>query len=284
MTNTIEPPKTPEVLEYSPDAWKGFTGSLPKQLRDSLSDIAEDQKLISGGCPRTDDCTYETDETYEIDEAKEAKESEETEASEEREELARLGPKLFLRIDEAISECRVSGNRDTNRPLFILAHKLRSTEEELNVRCSVDVIAQTLRRWQEQNHDHLKEDHDYLAEFLDKLSLVRFPRGRALLQAVEVARKVAPPPQTALFSPDFQLLATLCSVLQHQAGEKPFFLDGRAAAKALGRPHETVASWLRALCRLGVIRLISKGKRGVASRYEYIEQRAANARSRRSVK
>ena len=276
-TNTSEPPETPEASEYSPDAWKGFTGLCFKQLRDSLSGTAEDQDIINGGCPKTDECTYETDETYEIgeteeaEEAEEAKESEETEALEETEELATLDPRLSMAIDEALSECRVSANRDINRPLFMLALTLRSIEEELSVRFSVDVTAQTLRRWQEQNHDHLEDDHDYLAEFLDKLSLVRFPRGRALLQAVEVARKVAPPPQTALLSPDFQLLATLCSVLQHQAGGKPFFLDGRSAAKALRRPHETVASWLRALCRLGVIRLISKGKRGMASRYEYID-------------
>ena len=273
-TNAIEPPETTDGSEYGPEALKDITRPVLHHFKSSLPPTTGGHGVISGeaGLSKADDCTYETDETYEIDEAKEAKESKETEASEEREELARLGPKLFLRIDEAISECKVYRDRDVNRPLFILAHKLRSTEEELNVRFSVDVIAQTLRRWQEQNHDHLKEDHDYLAEFLDKLSLVRFPRGRALLQAVEVARKLAPPPQTALFSPDFQLLATLCGVLQHQAGKKPFFLDGRAAAKALGRPHETVASWLRALRHLGVIRLVSKGQRGMASRYEYIDQ------------
>jgi hypothetical protein len=211
-----------------------------------------------------DDCTYET---YEIEEIEE---SQETEGLEAKEEVTTLGPKLSVVIDEAISECRVSSYRDINRPLFMSAHKLRSIEEELNVHFSVDVIAETVHRWEQQNHDHLESDHDYLTEFLDKLSLVRLPRGRALLRAVEVARNVVPPKQTLRLSSDVQLLASLCGVLQQQAGKKPFFLDGRSAAKALGRPHETVASWLRALRQLGVIRLISKGRRGAASRYVYV--------------
>ena len=62
----------------------------------------------------------------------------------------------------------------------------------------------------------------------------------------------------------------LCRQLQIEAGTNPFFLDGRSAAKVLGQPHETVASWLRALRRLEVIALDKKGRRGHASRYRYI--------------
>lgn len=281
--NTIEPPEPTEASEYSPDAWKGFRGHLPKQFQDSLSGTAGDQETINGGCSRTDECTYETDETYEIDEAEETEENQEAEESEEREEkeeLARLGPKLSMAIDEAISKCRVSDNRDINRPLFMLAHKLRSIEEELNIRFSVDVIAETVHRWQEQNHGHLENDHDYVTEFLDKLSLVRYPKGRALARAVEVARGLVPPKKTAFLSPDVQLLASLCKVLQKQRGKKPFFLDGRSAATALGRPHETVASWLRGLHRLGVIRRESRGVRGMASLYSYLDQRGVNTTRR----
>src|SRR5262249_21670849 len=149
----------------------------------------------------------------------------------ERQEVS-LGPKLFLKINKAIPECRVL-NGDTNRPLFMLAHTVRSIEEELNVRFSIDATAEVVKRWKASNHGQLEENHDYLAEFLDKLSLVRFPRGQALLRALEIARTVVPPKQTALLSPDVQLLASLCRVLQQQAGKKLFFLDGRSAAKAL---------------------------------------------------
>jgi hypothetical protein len=276
-SNTIEPPETPAGREYAPEASRDAAqpSSNGSRLKHSRL-IRPDDNGVSDAetaYANADECTYETDE---IDEAEEAEETQEPEELEEKEELATLGPKLSMAIDDAISECRVSANRNVNRPLFILAHKVRSIEEELNARFSMDVIADILHRWKEQNRDHLEDDHDYLAEFLDKLWLVRFPRGRALAMAVETAKNIVPPEQTLRLSSDFQLLATLCGALQQQRGQKPFFLDGRAAAIALGKPHETVASWLRALCRLGVIRLISKGRRGVASRYVYPDQSVHN--------
>jgi hypothetical protein len=145
--------------EYRTDAWSEITELPLNRLKRSFLSTGGDEGVISDELApsRKDECTYETDETYEIDEigeteeVEEAQETQETEALEEKEELTTLGPKLFLRIDEAISECRVSGNRDTNRPLFMLAHTLRSIEEELNVHFSMDVIAETIHRWKDQN-------------------------------------------------------------------------------------------------------------------------------------
>jgi hypothetical protein len=280
-TNTIEPPETTDGSEHGPEALKDVTEPVLYQLKASLPATAGNQGIISAeaGLSKTDDCTYETYETDEIGETEEAEESQEPEELEEKEELATLDPRLWGRIGEAMSECRVSTNRDINRPLFMLAHEQSSIEEELNVRFSLKVTIEVVQRWREQNHDHLDEDYDYLTEYLDKLSLVRYPRGRALAMAVESARGIVPPKETKRLSADVQLLASLCSVLQRQAGEKPFFLDGRSAAKALGKPHETVASWLRALCQLGVIRLISKGRRGMASRYVYLDERGTPAKA-----
>jgi hypothetical protein len=279
-SNTIEPPETTEDGEYAPEASRDAAqpSSNGCRLRKSRLSRLDDSGVSNDetGYANTDDCTYET---YEIEEAEEADETQETEEleekkeKEEKEELARLSPRLSMAIDEAISKCRVSRNRDVNRPLFILAHEQSTIEEELNVRFSLNAIIEIVQRWREQNHDHLDEDYDYLIEYLDKLSLVRYPRGRALARAVEIARGLVPPPQTKLLSADVQLLASLCGVLQEQGGKKPFFLDGRAAAKALGKPHETVASWLRALCQLGVITRVSKGCRGMASRYAYLDKR-----------
>ena len=56
----------------------------------------------------------------------------------------------------------------------MLAHKVRTIEEELNRRFSINVCSQILDRWKEQNRDQLERGHDYLVEFLDKLSLVRY--------------------------------------------------------------------------------------------------------------
>src|SRR5262249_50510234 len=190
------------------------------------------------------------------EESDETDESDEENVIREKKEVDELDSTQWEGIDEAIGQCEVQRDKDVNRPLFKLAHAVRSMEEELKVRFSIEITAEIVHRWQEQNHSYLDHLHDYLAEFLDKLSLVRFPRGRTLLRAVEIARYIQPPKKTKQLSSDFQLLANLCGVLQQQAGEKAFFLDGRSAAKALGRPHETVASWLRALQRLQIIKRV----------------------------
>jgi hypothetical protein len=272
--NTNEPATRAQGQEFGPDARIDFTGPPLNRLRGSLPATTEGEPIGSGesGCANSDDCTYETQETQETSEIEEI---EENNGSETREELNDLNPELWKRIDEAISECNVDDSGDVNRPLFMLAHKVRSIEEELKVRFSGDVAAEVVHRWRALNHDHLENDHDYVTEFLDKLSLVRYPKGRALARAVEVARGLVPPKKTAFLSPDVQLLASLCKVLQQQRGKKPFFLDGRSAATALGRPHETVASWLRGLHHLGVIRRVSRGVRGMASLYLYLDQQGS---------
>jgi hypothetical protein len=282
-STTIEPAAT-EGRECGPEGSQDVAqpSSNGSRLRHSRPTTPGDNGVSTDetACAITDECTYETDEIdepeepEEKEEAEEMQELEEIQELEERQELDRLDPKHWTRIDEALSECRVYRDRDVNRPLFMLAHEVSSIEEELNARLSMDVIADVVRRWKALNHDHLEDDHDYLTEFFDKLSLVRFPKGRALARAVEIARNVVPPKQTARLSSGVQLLASLCNVLQRQAGKKLFFLDGRSAAKAISEPHRTVASWLRALCRLGVIKRLSKGGPGMASRYVYLAKRA----------
>lgn len=210
------------------------------------------------------------DETDDLQEGEGPDEADEAEVTQKRNELNEIDSELAERINEAINQCKVQHDNDLNRPLFMLAHAVRSIEEELNVRFPVATADEIICQWKNENYHYLDDTHDYLAEFLDKLSLVRFPKGRALLRAVEIAKGMEPLKKTIRLCSDFQLLASLCGVLQHQAGEKAFFLDGRSAAKALGRPHETVASWLRALIRLEIIKKVSPGHPGIAARYEYI--------------
>jgi hypothetical protein len=211
-----------------------------------------------------------TEETEEIKETKESQESEESGEVVECEETGESNRDLWCIIDNAVCQCPVITHKSTNRPLFMLAHKIRGFEEEQASMFSLDVITEIVRRWQSRNQHNLEDNHDYLMEFLDKLSLVRHPKGRALVNAFVAAKRLPPPKQTTGLSRDVQLLACLCRELQRGAGENPFFLDGRSAAKVIGLRHETVASWLRALQRLWVIKLETKGRRGFASRYRYI--------------
>jgi hypothetical protein len=245
---------------------------MSKSIKELMNEISErmglDPSLVSSQKDKSslnnDVCTEETEETKETKENKESGELKECEETGESER------DLWGRIDNAISQCPVTIPKSVNRPLFMLAHKIRGLEEEQASMFALDVITEIVRRWQSRNQHNLEDNHDYLMEFLDKLALVRFPRGRALVNALAAAKRLPPPKQTTSLPRDVQLLACLCRELQRQAGTNPFFLDGRSAAKALGRPHETVASWLRALRRVGVIALEAKGQLRFASRYRYI--------------
>jgi hypothetical protein len=304
-STTIKSPDLTNGLGHGPEARQDFqqltTGSPGRWSTPAATGATRGQsERIPFG--DIDDCTYETDET---DETKEPEESEEaggtketkgpegsdeikgpeetndteqigrateTSQSASRQRIDKLNPDLFKRIDGAICDHRVLSYGDFDRPLFMLSNKVRSLEEELNLHFPVATAAEIVRRWKASNQDQLETDYDYLTDFLCKLDLVRFPRGRVLANALERAKNITPPKQTELLSYEVQLLAKLCCILQQDAGTKPFFLDGRSAAKELGKPHRTVASWLHALCRVGVIVLVSKGRCGTASRYRCIAE------------
>jgi hypothetical protein len=259
-----------------------LTGPALKRVKSSLPLKAAGERFSGDvtACSTMDDCTYEIEEPKEPKELKEAKEAKETGETglaidtshpAQRQGLDKLGPDLLERIDAVICDYRVRADGDFNRSLFMLAHQVRTIEEELNCRFSIPATAKIAEQWQASNQDNLENNHDYFAEFLAKLDLVRFPKG-GLARAVEIARRIPPPKQTLILCPKFQLLAKLCCVLQWQAGDEPLFLDGRSAATALDIPHSTAASWLRALCRLNVITPVKKGSRGMASRYRYIAE------------
>ena len=88
----------------------------------------------------------------------------------------------------------------------MLAHKIRGLEEEQASMFPLDVISEIVRRWQSRNQDKLEDNHDYLTEFLDKLSLVRHPKGRALVNAFVAAKRLPPPKQTRVYHATFNYL------------------------------------------------------------------------------
>ena len=254
--------------------------SSKELMNEILERIGLDPSLVSSQKDKSslnnDVCTEETEE---IKETKESQEPEESGELEEWKETGEFNRDLLGTIENAISQCPVTIHKEVNRPLFMLAQRIRGLEEEQGLTLPLELISEIVRHWQSRNQNKLEDDHDYLTEFLDKLLLVRFPKGRALVNALSAAKRLPPPKQTISLSPGVQLLARLCRQLQIEAGTHPFFLDGRSAAKVLGQPHETVASWLRVLRRLEVIALDKKGRRGHASRYRYIAVQWAQPQS-----
>jgi hypothetical protein len=158
-------------------------------------------------------------------------------------------------------------------PLFRLAREIRGIEERLHQQFSCEATLNVGKQWQAANKDHLLPDHDYNAELIDKLSLVRNPAGTVLAEVLACARNSPDIPQTVSFCENLQLLAKLCRELQRRVGDHPFFLDGRWAARLLGEPHTPVASWLRGFCgRLELLKLVSRGVIGRASEYRCIAE------------
>ena len=221
---------------------------------------------------RSGHCTEEAEEAEEpkdIEETKEKEEREETKESEEPEEpkeINELHANLWSKIEKAIADCSVS-----NDPLFTLAKDVRGCEEAVGKQFSLSIHSQIIKRWQSINASNLDVDHDYLAEFLDKLFLVRFPTGKPLIDALKAAERLSPPKETAPLSKKVQLLACLCQELQRIAGPEPFYLAGRPCAALLGESPSTVASWLRVFRKIRIIKLDGqRGFQGHASRYRYI--------------
>lgn len=66
---------------------------------------------------------------------------------------------------------------------------------------------------------------------------------------------------------EIQLL-NICMALQSHAGDAPFFVSARTAARLIGqKDHSTAAAMLRSFARDGVMQLVSKGIGIKASRY-----------------
>jgi len=141
MSTTIDYPEVERDFIHPPDTESAIR---------TLQQLATQNRTLNGSevdHSDTDDCTYETQETDELEEAQEAEESQESIDLVNKEELDTLGPRLFVRIDDIILTCRVS-NGGVNVPLFRLAHEVRSIEDELNRRFSLDVYDQIVRRWE----------------------------------------------------------------------------------------------------------------------------------------
>jgi hypothetical protein len=107
---------------------------------------------------------------------------------------------------------------------------------------------------------------------------VKWPAGVGSLQAALRRAKEAPIPEVAhrYKMPAKRLLVALCRELQHERGERPFFLACRDAADALGLkgavPHVTAWRWLREFCTVGILQQTQSGSQagGRANEYRYV--------------
>ena len=190
--------------------------------------------------------------------------TEETEEPEELQEIEDVSAVVWGAVKEAIDRCTLIQAQTSNALLFQFARELRGIEDALQKALGPSLLQRIFGLWEKRNRQFLQPDHDYFAELSDKLSLVRFPSGFTLASAFQRACTHVPPARASGLGSEAQQVANLCRELQHCAGaNRQFYLDGRALAKLLGhQTHSTVASWLRALRRLRVIKLAKKWSRG----------------------
>ena len=113
-----------------------------------------------------------------------------------------------------------------------------------------------------------------LVEFLHAYQAVRYPWGTSpMTDLLERAKQRDPPEAVADYpTQEFRTLAALCRELQHEAGDKPFFLSSHQAAEMLGKHPKVVWQWLRLLCLIGVLEVVKVGNRRRATEYRYLER------------
>ncbi len=87
-----------------------------------------------------------------------------------------------------------------------------------------------------------------------------------------VERPILPSAAQRFEQEPLRLLVAPCHQLQEDAGDKPFFLDCRAAEKHLAVPKMTIWRWLQLLQTERIIKLVQRGSAAKhrVSLYRYI--------------
>ena len=112
-------------------------------------------------------------------------------------------------------------------------------------------------------------------QFLQAFAKAKSPLGANHIQAaLKLAQQEPPPPQCSRYasSPKIQLLIAVCFHLQKMAGDGPFFLSIRSAAKIIGTTSLLQASnYLNGLVADTILTEVTHGKPGgkSASRFRF---------------
>jgi hypothetical protein len=200
-----------------------------------------------------------------------------TEDTDDTEEIVRSGAAAIQSVDDVIGISLPSKINANHSHLFILARAIKTLERNRGVRFKSEEKRAIFDRWYDEAAPFLRGEltkEDYLVEFLNSYRSAKYLIGDAATLAWERARKNPLPTDFAPYfkTPEMRLLLAFCFELQRLAGDRPFFLSARTAAKSLGHPtHSTAASWLGAFVGDEILDEIEKGNAstGKASRYRW---------------
>lgn len=174
-------------------------------------------------------------------------------------------------IESAIRSTLPAGPGERNRAVFALARALKAIPHFADAPsvCLHDIV----ERWHALALPviNTKPFEETWIDFARGWARVIYPAGGGPLDlALERAEAVDPPAEAMRYEqPALRLLASLCRELQRNAGEGPFFLSCRTAARMLGVDHTTAWRWLFLLGHDGLLRVVEAGTKTKAARYRY---------------
>jgi hypothetical protein len=162
-------------------------------------------------------------------------------------------------------------------PVFKFARAIRAFEKTTGIVLPANELGGTFSKWWATAKPSLPANADfdeYKMMFLSSLQKVKTPLGTNVLETALSRMKTTPLPaeSTRFTSPKLQRLVHLCHELQSLAGDAPFFLGVRDAARVIDCARfETASAFLAGLVAEGILRVEHKGVPGGrrATRYRY---------------
>ena len=170
---------------------------------------------------------------------------------------------ILYDVAQAVEATALTSPKTSRYRQFAFARRIKAIERCHEVKLTPRQHAAIYERWHKRNRAFLTLGRDYFAEYLARFSSVRFPEGEKLKVAYQRALTATPTSRVLCYPIEVaHVLANLCRELQLVAGDKPFFLSCRSAAKLMDVHYTTVSQWLRAFQTLGILKLVERGKLG----------------------
>ena len=161
----------------------------------------------------------------------------------------------------------------SNKMLHQLARAVRGVEVRRGKALTLTQYKMIYGKWEVPSRRFLREGHDYLTEFLPKLSLVTMPQGETLQSAFQRLKSRQIPSEVLLLAnKGVQSFASLCCELQEMFHDQPIMLCQTAIAELFKVSQQTISDWIRVLRTLHALRLAEPAVKQVkAARYYFIE-------------
>lgn len=174
-------------------------------------------------------------------------------------------------------------DKSNGDPVFKFARAIKAFELRVDKRLPKTELPAAFNIWWTAAQSTLPPGTDReecLFLFMDAYDKAKTPLGSNVIQnaLAEVASSPPPPEGNRYESAKLKTLVHLCYELQRLAGDSPFFLSVRDAARAIGlsvKSLHAVSAFMHGLHRDGIIEPVEISKSGGrrATRYRYVANR-----------